>query len=111
MKHAITHPTSAEFQTLAQQSRFVPVYRQLTADTLTPVTAYQRIASGYWAFLFESVIGGEKVGRFSFVGSNPFLTITATGSRVVIDHISNERRELESADPLKELDSLVSQYQ
>ncbi len=111
MKHATTHPTSAEFQTLAKQSRFVPVYRQLTADTLTPVTAYQRIASGSWAFLFESVIGGEKVGRFSFVGSNPFLTITATGARVVIDHINNERREFASADPLKELDQLVSQYQ
>jgi len=111
MKHAITHPTSAEFQALAQQSRFVPVYRQLTADTLTPVTAYQRIASGSWAFLFESVIGGEKVGRFSFVGSNPFLTITATGAKVVIDHIQNERREFESADPLQELDHLVSQYQ
>ena len=111
MKHATTHPTSAEFQTLAQQARFVPVYRQLTADTLTPVTAYQRIASGSWAFLFESVIGGEKVGRFSFVGSNPFLTITATGSKVVIDHINGERREFESADPLKELDALVSQYQ
>ncbi len=111
MKHAITHPTSTEFQALAKQSRFVPVYRQLTADTLTPVTAYQRIASGSWAFLFESVIGGEKVGRFSFVGSNPFLTITATGAKVVIDYINSEHREFESADPLKELDSLVSQYQ
>ena len=111
MKHAITHPTSAEFEALAQQSRFVPVYRQLTADTLTPVTAYQRIASGSCAFLFESVIGGEKVGRFSFVGSNPFLTITATGAKVVIEHANNERREFESADPLKELDRLVSQYQ
>ena len=111
MKHVITHPTSAEFQSLAKQSRFVPVYRQLTADTLTPVTAYQRIASGAWAFLFESVIGGEKVGRFSFVGSNPFLTITAIDTKVVIDHINHERREFESADPLKELDHLVSQYQ
>lgn len=111
MKHAITHPTSAEFQSLAKQSRFVPVFRQLTADTLTPVTAYQRIASGAWAFLFESVIGGEKVGRFSFVGSNPFLTITAIDTKVVIDHINHERREFESADPLKELDHLVSQYQ
>ncbi len=111
MKHATTHPTSVEFQALLKQARFVPVYRQLTADTLTPVTAYQRIASGSWAFLFESVIGGEKIGRFSFVGSNPFLTITAMGSKVVIDHINNERREFESADPLKELDTLVSQYE
>ena len=111
MKLPTTHPTSAEFQILAQQARLVPVYRQLTADTLTPVTAYQRIASGPWAFLFESVIGGEKIGRFSFVGSHPFLTLTATGDNVVIDHIGADRREFESADPLKELDALVAGYQ
>ncbi|MDA1229969.1 MAG: anthranilate synthase component I [Planctomycetota bacterium] len=110
MKLPTTHPTSAEFQALAGQARFVPVYRQLTADTLTPVTAYQRIASGPCAFLFESVIGGEKIGRFSFVGSHPFLTITATGNNIIIEHISQGRREFESPDPLKELDSLISQY-
>lgn len=111
MKLPTTHPTSAEFQSLAQQARFVPVYRQLTSDTLTPVTAYQRIASGPWAFLFESVVGGEKIGRYSFVGSHPFLTLTATGLNVVVDHIGSERREFECADPLKELDVLVSQFQ
>ncbi|MBC7967325.1 MAG: chorismate-binding protein, partial [Fuerstia sp.] len=111
MKLPTTHPTSAEFQALSKQARFVPVYRQLTADTLTPVTAYQRIASGPWAFLFESVIGGEKIGRFSFVGSHPFLTLTATGHNVVIDHIGKERREFECADPLKELDELVARHQ
>lgn len=111
MKLPTTHPTSAEFQSLAQQARFVPVYRQLTSDTLTPVTAYQRIASGPWAFLFESVVGGEKIGRYSFVGSHPFLTITATGQDVVIEHIGAERREFKSTDPLKDLDALVAQYQ
>ena len=110
MKSPITLPTSAEFQTLAVQARFVPVYRQLTADTLTPVTAYQRIANGPWAFLFESVVGGERIGRYSFVGSTPFLTLTATGHSVVIDHIGGERYEIESSDPLKELDSQIAQY-
>ena len=110
MKSPITLPTSAEFQTLAVQARFVPVYRQLTADTLTPVTAYQRIANGPWAFLFESVVGGERIGRYSFVGSTPFLTLTATGHSVVIDHIGGERCEIESSDPLKELDSQIAQY-
>ncbi len=110
MKSPITLPTSAEFQTLAAQARFVPVYRQLTADTLTPVTAYQRIANGPWAFLFESVVGGERIGRYSFVGSTPFLTLTATGQSVVIEHVGGERSEFAAADPLKELDSLIAQY-
>jgi anthranilate synthase component 1 len=110
MKSPTTLPTSAEFQKLAGQARFIPVYRQLTADTLTPVTAYQRISNGPWSFLFESVVGGERVGRYSFCGSNPFLTLTATGKHVVIDHIGGECREYESEDPLKDLDGLVSQY-
>lgn len=111
MKSPTTLPTSTEFQQLAEQARFVPVYRQLTADTLTPVTAYQRIANGSSAFLFESVVGGERVGRFSFVGSSPFVTLTATGRHVVIETCSGDRREFDSADPLKELDQLVSEYQ
>ena len=110
MKSPTTLPTSTEFQKLATQARFVPVYRQLTADTLTPVTAYQRIATGRWAFLFESVVGGERVGRYSFVGSNPFLSLTATGTKVVIDHIGVEVREFDSKDPLKDLDAEVAKY-
>lgn len=105
-----TLPTPDEFSAFATRARFVPVYRQLTADTLTPVTAYQRVASGNWAFLFESVIGGEKVGRFSFVGSNPFLWLTSTGNRVVIDEPGQPRREFGSADPLKDLDQLLQNY-
>lgn len=110
MKSPTILPTAAEFQLLAEQARYVPVYRQLTSDTLTPVTAYQRIATGPWAFLFESVVGGEQIGRYSFVGSNPFLTLTATGSRVVIDEIGGEKREFDSPDPLKDLESQVALY-
>lgn len=110
MKSPTTLPTSAEFQKLASASRFVPVYRQLTADTLTPVTAYQRLATGPWAFLFESVVGGEKIGRYSFVGSNPFLTLTAFGSRVVIEESGGERREFLSQDPLRDLDQELAKY-
>lgn len=94
----------------AAGARFVPVFRQLTADTLTPVTAYQRLTSGEWSFLFESVVGGEKVGRFSFVGSNPFLSITAWEKRVQIRHANGESKEWDSEDPLKDLDALMADY-
>ncbi len=47
----------------------VPVYRQLIGDTLTPVTAFCKIQEGDWAFLFESVIGGERLGTLFFLGS------------------------------------------
>ena len=101
-------PTLSEFQTYASRGRFVPVYRQLTSDTLTPVTAFQRIASDAWAFLFESVIGGERVGRYSFAGSEPFLTMTVRGTRVVVaDRRGGVQTELDCSDPLQELDRML----
>ncbi|MFN9292629.1 MAG: anthranilate synthase component I, partial [Planctomyces sp.] len=104
MRSPTTLPTSAEFEKLAGQARFVPVYRQLTSDTLTPVTAWQRIAEGSWGFLVESVVGGERVGRYSFAGSNPFMTLTASGRSVVIQTRDGERREIHDVDPLLELE-------
>ena len=64
-------PDLDTFTRLAESSDTVallPVYRQLVSDTLTPVSAFCRIGTGESAFLFESVVGGERVGRFSFVG-------------------------------------------
>ncbi len=107
---AVTHPNADDFRKYAEQARFVPVFRQLTADTLTPVTAYQRLCDGPWSFLFESVVGGEKIGRFSFVGSKPFLSITAWDHRVQIRDADGTTKEWHSEDPLKDLDSLMSEY-
>lgn len=56
-------PDLDEFLKLAKGHSLVPVYRQLVGDTLTPVTAFHKIREGDWSFLFESVIGGEKIGR------------------------------------------------
>src|SRR4051794_7069107 len=81
MRH---RPTFEEFSTLARQYPLVPVYRQLTGDTLTPVTAFCKIQEGEWSFLFESVVGGERLGRYSFLGSGPFLRFQAFGQRVQI---------------------------
>src|SRR5262249_76432 len=76
------YPTFAEFVELARGASLVPVYRQLVADTLTPVSAFCKIQEEDWAFLFESVVGGERVGRYSFLGSAPFLRFQAWGERV-----------------------------
>jgi anthranilate synthase component 1 len=62
-------PDFEEFSHLAREADLVPVYRQLLADTLTPVSAYCKLQWGPCSFLFESVVGGEKVGRYSFLGS------------------------------------------
>jgi anthranilate synthase component 1 len=76
------HPNFQDFVELARRSSVVPVYRRLVSDTLTPVSAFCKLNRGGSSFLFESVIGGEKVGRYSFVGSGPFLHFEALGRDV-----------------------------
>jgi anthranilate synthase component 1 len=76
----------AEFESYARDATLVPVYRELSADTLTPVKAFLRLRRAEEsAFLFESVEGGEHIGRYSFLGRGSFLTLSATGNRVTID--------------------------
>jgi anthranilate synthase component 1 len=79
-------PVFDEFAELARKHTVVPVYRQLIGDTLTPVSAFCKVQEGEWSFLFESVVGGERVGRYSFVGSGPFLRFQARGNRVELIH-------------------------
>jgi anthranilate synthase component 1 len=77
-------PPLARFVELAPDVDFVPVHRELMSDSLSPVQAFARLDQGVAAGLFESVIGGEKVGRYSFVASDPFLLIQARGTAVTI---------------------------
>ncbi len=75
--------TFEEFQTLAQQGNVVPVYEKYLADLLTPVSAFMRLEQqSHQAFLLESVEGGEKTARFSFLGCDPYVTLTANNGEV-----------------------------
>ncbi len=105
-------PAFEEFARRAGDARFVPVYRQLVGDALTPVSAFRRIERPGRSFLFESVVGGEKVGRFSFLGTEPFLRFEARGNQVTITTTSDTgpARTFESADPFRDLESLLAQY-
>ena len=76
-------PGAAGFRSLAAKHRIVPVWRELVADTITPVAAFlQIVGADRSGFLLESVEGGERWGRYSFVGRHPLATITANGSQV-----------------------------
>jgi anthranilate synthase component 1 len=75
-----------EFKELAQRGTFVPVCKELVADLLTPVSAFLKIAEDAdYAFLLESVEGGEHVGRYSFLGKDPFLILRARDGRTTIE--------------------------
>ena len=79
-------PDFETFEKLAQQGNVIPVHKVLAADLETPVSAYLKLsARRKHSFLFESVEGGEKVGRYTFLGADPFLTVTARGQTVEIE--------------------------
>ena len=78
--------TFEEFKELAQRGTFVPVYKEIVADLLTPVSAFLKIAEhSDYAFLLESVEGGEHVGRYSFLGKDPFLILRSRDGKTIID--------------------------
>ena len=80
------HTTFDEFVDLAQRGTFVPVCREIMADLLTPVSAFLKIAENSdYAFLLESVEGGEHVGRYSFLGKDPFLVLRGRGGKTTIE--------------------------
>src|SRR5262245_58459284 len=75
-----------QLKELARRGTFVPVVKEIVADLLTPVSAFLKIAEDAdYAFLLESVEGGEHVGRYSFLGKDPFLILRARDGRTTIE--------------------------
>src|SRR4029434_10826634 len=75
-----------EFKDLARRGTFVPGCKEIVADLLTPVSAVLKVAEhADYAFLLESVEGGEHVGRYSFLGKDPFLILRANERGTTID--------------------------
>ncbi len=110
-------PDLPEFKKLFAETRhpeggglLVPVYREMVADGLTPVSAYARIAqAGGPSFLFESVVGGEKVGRYSFLGAAPFAAFEARGAEITQRSTFNGQvSRSRSDDPIRVLEDVLS---
>ncbi len=103
-------PNLETFRELARRGNLVPVARQILADMETPVSAFRKIDSGNYAFLLESVEGGEQWGRYSFLGSNPSLVFRAKGAHLEI--LRGEGREIldTAEDPLTALMQLLAGY-
>jgi len=106
------YPDLHTFCRLAADGAMVPVYRRLLSDALTPVSAFHKLDAGRCACLFESVVGGEKVGRYSFLATEPFFEIEAYGTRVTTNAYTGVSaagvptlvtRQFEFANPLEEL--------
>jgi anthranilate synthase component I len=102
-------PDFREFQKLAKKGNLVPVYDVFSADLLTPVSAYLRIAQGArYSFLLESVEGGEKIARYTFAGANPEEVFRYANSACVLE--SHDRIVWEERDPVTFLRSRIERF-
>ncbi|MCC6236667.1 MAG: anthranilate synthase component I [Dehalococcoidia bacterium] len=90
-----TTPPLVEVRKLIGQGTVVPIYREVRADLETPVSAFLKVARGRFSFLLESVEGGERVGRYSFIGTEPFRVLSA-------NH--------EDGDPLVEVEAELARH-
>ena len=103
------YPTFSEFKELSKKGNVVPVYRQLFADTLTPVSAFQKVSDTDYAFLLESADGGEKIAKYSTIGSNPFAGFKCKDSNVEIFN-KEGITHIETTDPFKALEQQISKF-
>ena len=103
-------PDFEEFKQLFESFDAVPVAQAILADDLTPVSAFHRIDSGEDGCLFESVIGGEQVGRYSFLASGPYQQISAFENSVTIT-VNGQQKTIESDNPLESLRELIQKIQ
>ena len=73
------YPTLEEVKKYSTDGNLVPVYREIVADLETPVSAFLKINRGGYSFLLESVEGGERLARYSFIGTEPYRVLTVSG--------------------------------
>src|SRR6201985_987967 len=85
-------PAEKDFLKLCRSHTLVPVYRTVAADLETPVSAFLRIAAEEpEAFLLESVEGGEHVGRYTFIGIEPYKKMASRGTEITVREGKRER--------------------
>jgi anthranilate synthase component 1 len=103
-------PEYKEFARLARAATLVPVVKSVAADFLTPVSAYLAVAENEPnAFLLESVEGGEKIGRYTFLGARPYMRVRSQGHTITIER--GKKREEREGDIFQSVKELLRQHQ
>lgn len=103
-------PSKEDFLQKVKEGNLIPVYREILADMETPVSAFRKIDRGKYAFLLESVEGGEKWGRYSFLGANPSRVFRCKGGRVTILRDGRIEEEKEVENPIAVLKEIMAAY-
>ena len=103
------YPTKKEFISLAKKGNLIPVYEEIMADFETPLSAFTKIDKSDYSFLLESVEGGERIARYSFLGAEPSLVFSSHGNKVTL-HEGKKVTNRIVMDPIAELKKLLSSY-
>ena len=103
-------PSLAEVRDLAKAGNLVPVYREILADLETPVSAYMKVASTGSSFLLESVEGGERLARYSFIGCSPFLTVRIDAGQACLHRPGRVQEQRAVSNPMDLVRELIGQH-
>lgn len=105
-------PSLKEFLRLSKKANVIPVYKEISADLDTPVSAFLKIPKDDYAFLLESVEGQEKIARYSFLGSQPSLVFKSKAKNIQIEYRqkNSSRRFITSQSPLDEIERIMKDF-
>jgi len=103
------YPDFNEFKKKAAEGNLIPVYREILADLETPLSAFLKL-KGKTGFLLESLEGGEKWARYSFIGSNPSLIIEGKGKNLTIKRGALKEKVVFVRDPLEVISAELKKY-
>jgi len=104
------YPDFDTFKELTKKGNLIPVYKEILADMETPVSALMKLASNDHVFLLESVEGGEKWGRYTFLGSEPAMIFKVRGDDVLIQKDKDVQCYKHNGNPMKYLKDLLHKY-
>ncbi len=106
------YPSLQEFLKLSKKANIIPVYKEISADLDTPVSAFLKMKKDGYAFLFESVEGQEKIAHYSFLGSNPSIILKSKGKNIQImyPYINKSVRFVTPKDPLSEIKKIMKDF-
>ena len=92
-------PSFNDFKALSEKGNLIPIYQEVDAALETPLSAYLKIGTGNYSFLLESVEGGERMARYSFIGTNPYKVLK-----------TGPLEKSGAKDPLPEVESELSKF-
>jgi anthranilate synthase component 1 len=104
------YPGREEFLELSKKGNLIPVYRDILTDFETPLSAFTKIDKSDYSFLLESVEGGERLARYSILGSDPSLIFSSKGSKITLTEGKISSSFDSKTDPIDELKKILNRY-